>query len=106
MVFHVKNLFNLFNCWNASFTHCRKYLIIRFSFIQPTLKDATKRRLLTMARQYFHDRVHYTNPMNSCLISKRFIMDIFPSTHLIMNNGIHVSHMFLMKLNLEECGLW
>lgn len=22
------------------------------------------------------------------------------------NNVIHVSHMFLMKLNLEECGLW
>lgn len=30
---------------------------------------------------------------------------VSPNTHLIRNNGIHVSHMFLMKLNLEECGL-
>lgn len=34
-----------------------------------------------------------------------FITWVFPTTHLIRNNGIHVSHMFLMKLNLEECGL-
>lgn len=31
---------------------------------------------------------------------------LFSNTHLIRNNVIHVSHMFLMKLNLEECGLW
>ena len=47
-----------------------------------------------------------SNLMNSCLIPKMFIMDAFPQTHLIRNNVIHVSHMFLMKLNLEECGLW
>lgn len=29
-----------------------------------------------------------------------------PDAHLIRNNVIHVSHMFLMRLNLEECGLW
>lgn len=34
-----------------------------------------------------------------------FILNSIPDTLLIRNNAIHISHVFLMKLNLEECGL-
>lgn len=80
-----------------------KYLIR--VFISPSLEDciATMPRnanshlsTLPVAGHFFHSAV-YSDLMNLCLI---------PNTHLIRNNVIHVSHMFLMKLNLEECGLW
>lgn len=44
--------------------------------------------------------------INSCLVPKVFILNSVPDTLLIRNNAIHISHVFLMKLNLEECGLW
>lgn len=43
--------------------------------------------------------------INSCRVPKLFILNSIPDTLLIRNNVIHISHVFLMKLNLEECGL-
>lgn len=43
--------------------------------------------------------------INPCLVPILFILNSIPDTLLIRNNAIRISHVFLMKLNLEECGL-